>query len=60
MPYRVDTHGSVHHDVLAEMTSKMQLCRIIYCPLTAPVGIMGVLALCASTPMIPVGSDIRE
>ena len=30
-----DIHGSVHHDVLTKMTNKMQLCRIIYCSLTA-------------------------
>jgi hypothetical protein len=31
----LDIHGSVHHDVLTKMTNKMQLCRIIYCYLTA-------------------------
>jgi len=29
-------HGSVHHDIIfTKMTNKMQLCRIIYCSLTA-------------------------
>ena len=32
----VDIHGSVHHDsIFAKMTNKMQLCKIIYCSLTA-------------------------
>jgi len=31
-----DIHGSVHHDtIFTEMTNKMQLCRILYCSLTA-------------------------
>jgi len=30
-----DIHGSVHQYVLTKMTNKMQLCRIIYCSLTA-------------------------
>ena len=32
----LDIHGSVHHDtIFIIMTNKMQLRRIIYCPLTA-------------------------
>jgi len=32
---KVDIQGSVHHDVITKMTNKVQLCRIIYCSLTA-------------------------
>jgi hypothetical protein len=28
--YKLDIHGSMHHDVLTKITKKMQLCRIIY------------------------------
>jgi len=32
----LDIHSSVHHDtVFTTMANKMQLCRIIYCSLTA-------------------------
>jgi hypothetical protein len=31
----LNIHGSVHHDVITKMTNKMQLCRTIYCSLTA-------------------------
>ena len=32
----LDIHESVHHDrIFTKMTNKMQLCRIIYCTLTA-------------------------
>jgi len=31
----LDIHGSVHRDVLTKMTNKMQVCRIMYCSLTA-------------------------
>ena len=33
---QLDIHGSVHHNtVFTKITNKMQLYRIIYCPLTA-------------------------
>ena len=32
---KLDIHGSVHHDRITKLTNKMQLCRIIYCSLTA-------------------------
>jgi len=31
----LDIHGSVHHDTITKLTNKMQLCRLIYCSLTA-------------------------
>jgi len=32
----LDIHRSVHHEMIfTKMTNKMQLCRIIYCSLTA-------------------------
>jgi hypothetical protein len=34
--YKLDIHDSVHHDtIFTKMPNSMQLCRIIYCSLTA-------------------------
>jgi hypothetical protein len=33
--YKLDIHGSVHHDIITKITKKMQLFRLIYCSLTA-------------------------
>jgi hypothetical protein len=42
---RFDIHGSVHNDtIITKMTNKMQLCRIIYCSLTALHVSSGIIA----------------